>query len=143
MRRQSLAALVVGFIFALGLGLSGMTRPEKVFAFLNLFGAWNPSLIFVMAGAIFVHAITYRLIRRRPTPLLTKDWHIPKATRLNIPLIVGAFIFGVGWGLGGYCPGPAVTSLASLSLRPVLYVASMVIGMILFQLLDQKFKILK
>lgn len=131
---NSLAALVVGFIFALGLGISGMTQPQKVVGFLDLFGNWDPSLIFVMVGAIAVHIISYRLIRRRPTPFFDGQWHVPTRKDITLPLVLGSFIFGVGWALGGFCPGPAVTSLASFEIKPLVFVVSMVAGMILFRL---------
>jgi uncharacterized membrane protein YedE/YeeE len=115
-----------------------MTQPHKILAFLDLFGSWDPSLLFVMCGAIGVHFITYRLIRRRKSPLLSRHWHLPKKDNLTPSLIVGAFIFGIGWGLGGYCPGPAVTALASLQVRPVLFVLSMIAGMGLWQAINRK-----
>lgn len=132
--KNNLAAFIVGIIFALGLGLSGMTRPEKVIGFLDIFGAWDASLAYVMAGAIAVHAVAYRLIRRRDSPLFSKEFYLPNAKELSPSLIVGAFIFGVGWALAGYCPGPAITSLASFQFRPLIFVASMISGMILFRM---------
>lgn len=141
--KNGLAALVVGFIFAIGLGLSGMTQPQKVVGFLNLFGGWDPSLIFVMGGAIAVHFVTYRLIRRRTTPLLTPKWQVPTKTEVTPALVIGSIIFGVGWGLAGFCPGPAVTSLASFELRPLIFVVSMLVGMFLFKQLDKKLKLQK
>lgn len=141
--KNAIAALVVGFIFAIGLGLSGMTQPEKVVGFLNLFGDWDPSLVFVMGGAVAVHFVTYKLIRRRKTPLLATDWQVPTKKDITPALVIGSTLFGVGWGLGGFCPGPAVTSLASFELRPVIFVASMLIGMLLFKQLDKRMKIQK
>jgi uncharacterized membrane protein YedE/YeeE len=141
--KTGIAAFIVGFIFAIGLGISGMTQPVKVVGFLDLFGAWDPSLIFVMVGAIAVHSITYRLIRRRSSPLLVSEWHVPTKKELTPSLIIGSVLFGVGWGLGGFCPGPAVTSLASLEARPLIFVISMLAGMFLFRVLDQKLKFRK
>lgn len=141
--KNSLAALTVGFIFAIGLGISGMTQPQKVIGFLDLFGKWDPSLIFVMLGSILVHFVTYRLIRKRRFPLLSTEWHVPSKTGLTPALIVGAFIFGVGWGLGGFCPGPAVTSLASFSYKPFLFVVSMIVGMFAFRQFDKIAKLRK
>ena len=131
--KNNLAALFVGVIFALGLGISGMTRPEKVIGFLDVFGAWDFSLAFVMAGAIGMHAVAYRLIRRRKSPLFANGFHVPTSKELTPSLIVGAFIFGVGWALAGYCPGPALASLASLNIRPVMFVVSMILGMAFFR----------
>lgn len=141
--KTGIAAFVVGFVFAIGLGISGMTQPAKVVGFLDLFGAWDPSLIFVMVGAIAVHFVTYRFIRRRSSPLLVSEWHVPTKNELTPSLIIGSVLFGVGWGLGGFCPGPAVTSLASFEVRPLVFVISMLLGMFLFRLFDRKIKFRK
>ncbi len=138
-----MAALAVGFVFALGLGISGMTQPQKVVGFLDLFGAWDPSLIFVMVGAILVHFVTYKLIRRRTSPLFSVQWHVPTKKDITPALVAGAVLFGVGWGLGGFCPGPAMTSLGSLEGKPVVFVISMLAGMYLFRLVDSKLKLQK
>lgn len=141
--KNAVAALAVGFVFALGLGLSGMTQPQKVIGFLDLFGNWDPSLIFVMVGAIAVHFVTYKLIRRRTSPLLSAHWHVPTKKDITPALVIGAFIFGVGWALGGFCPGPAVTSLASFNKTPFIFVISMLVGMVLFRIVDKKLKLQK
>lgn len=132
--KNNIAALIVGIIFSLGLGISGMTRPEKIIGFLNIFGNWDASLAFVMVGAIGAHAVAYRLIRRRNSPLFSKEFYVPTSKELTPSLIIGAFIFGVGWALAGYCPGPAITSLASGQLRPLMFVVSMILGMIAFRI---------
>lgn len=136
--KNSLAAFVVGLIFALGLGLSGMTQPAKVIGFLDIFGDWDPSLVFVMIGAIGIHAIAYRIILKRPSPLFASKWYLPSQTAVNAPLIIGSVIFGMGWGLAGYCPGPAVVSLGSLEMRPFLFVGSMLLGMLILRLTQKK-----
>ena len=136
--KNNLASLVVGLIFGLGLAISGMTQPAKVIGFLDIFGQWDPSLIFVMGGSVLVHFFTYRLIRKRNSPLLSSEWHLPKRTEITPALMIGSTLFGIGWGLGGYCPGPAVTSLMSFNPRPFIFVVSMLIGMILFKLYDKK-----
>lgn len=141
--KNSLAAFVVGFIFAIGLGLSGMVQPQKVIGFLDIFGNWDPSLIFVMVGAIVVHFVTYKMIRKRSTPLLSPQWHVPTKKEITPALSIGAFIFGVGWALGGFCPGPAVTSLASFTKTPVIFVMSMIVGMYIFKFVDKKLKLQK
>lgn len=141
--KNAAASFVVGFIFAIGLGLSGMTQPQKVIGFLDIFGDWDPSLAFVMVGAILVHAVTYKFIRRRQSPLLAMHWHVPTKREITPALIVGSFIFGVGWALAGFCPGPAVTSLASFDRTPLIFVISMLSGMALFRLVDRKLKIQK
>ncbi|HEX4925556.1 MAG TPA: DUF6691 family protein [Bdellovibrionales bacterium] len=135
--KNALASFAVGFIFALGLGLSGMTQPAKVVGFLDVFGSWDPSLVFVMAGGVLVHFVTYRLIRKRTSPLFSAQWHVPTKKEITPALVLGSFIFGVGWALAGYCPGPAVTSLASFSAKPAIFVAAMLVGMMLFKQADK------
>lgn len=141
--KNSLVALVVGFVFAIGLGVSGMTQPQKVVGFLDLFGNWDPSLMFVMVGAILVHLIAYRFSKKLKSPLLDLKWHVPTKKEITKPLLLGSFLFGVGWGLGGYCPGPAMTSVASFELRPFIFVISMIVGMYLFKFVDKKLKLQK
>lgn len=141
--KNAIAALAVGFVFAIGLGISGMTQPSKVIGFLDLFGHWDPSLVFVMLGAIAVHFLTYKLIRRRTSPLFSMQWHVPTKKDVTPALVIGSTLFGVGWGLGGFCPGPAVTSLASLESRPLIFVISMLVGMYLSKFVDSKLKIQK
>lgn len=141
--KNGLATLVVGFVFAIGLGISGMTQPQKVVGFLDLFGNWDPSLIFVMLGGIVVHFVTYRLIRKLKSPLFSTDWNVPTKKEITPALVTGALLFGIGWGLGGFCPGPAVTSLASFEAKPFIFVLSMLVGMFLFRLVDKKLNIKK
>lgn len=131
--KNSLIALVVGILFAFGLGLSGMTQPEKVIGFLDVFGNWDPSLMFVMMGAIGVHFVVYKVIQNKKAPLLSVKWHIPNKKEVTSSLLVGSFLFGVGWGLAGYCPGPAVVSTMSLSSGVLIFVMSMLAGMFIFQ----------
>ena len=131
-----LGAFVSGFIFAIGLGIGGMTQPAKVTAFLDISGNWDPSLAFVMGGAILVYAPLYRLIRRRQTPLFASAFSVPTRADIDPLLISGAALFGVGWGLGGFCPGPAVVSLASGHIAVITFVAAMLAGMYLFKLVD-------
>jgi uncharacterized protein len=138
--KNGLIALVVGFIFAIGLGLSGMTQPQKVVGFLDIFGAWDPSLMFVMIGAIGVHFVIYHFFRNRKAPLLDAKWHVPMKKEITAPLIIGSVLFGVGWGLAGFCPGPAMTALASFEVKPFVFVGSMLIGMVIFQQADKRMK---
>jgi uncharacterized protein len=119
-------------VFALGLGLGGMTEPARVLAFLDVTGAWDPSLAFVMAGALGTHAALRPLILRRQRPVLASAFPVPRRARVEGRLVLGATLFGVGWGLSGYCPGPAFTSLPSGSLALVLFVLAMGGGMWLF-----------
>ena len=130
--KQNVVSFVVGLLFATGLAISGMTQPQKVIGFLNPWD-WDPSLLFVMLGAIGVHLISYPLIRRRSSPLLDTKWHVPTRKDVTTRLIVGSALFGIGWGLAGFCPGPALTSLASGEIRSVLFVGAMIFGMLLFR----------
>ena len=130
-------AFLCGVLFALGLGESGMTQPGKVTAFLDFAGAWDPSLLFVMAGAIGVYAAGYRLVVRRPKPLFADAFHLPKARELDRPLLLGAALFGLGWGLAGFCPGPALTALVSLRAEPWIFAAAMLAGMAVFEAVDR------
>ncbi len=129
---RNVVSFLVGLVFAIGLAVSGMTQPERIINFLNPW-SWDPSLIFVMIGAVGFHMITYPLIRRRSSPLLDTKWHVPTRKDISVRLLLGSALFGVGWGLGGFCPGPAVTSLASGDIRAILFVSAMVIGMLLFK----------
>ena len=133
----ALAAFVAGLIFAVGLALGGMTLPGKVTAFLDIFGDWDPSLALVMLGAITVHAVLYRVIRRHSSPLFAPTFSTPTRRDLDFRLVGGAALFGVGWGLGGFCPGPAVTSLASGQPSILIFVAAMLVGMFLYKLVDK------
>lgn len=135
--KSNLSSFVVGLLFALGLGISGMTSPSKVVGFLDIFGSWDPSLMFVMIGAIGVHATSYFFIKKRSSPLLAGSWHLPSSKEITPSLIIGAILFGVGWGLAGFCPGPAVTSLATLNNRVIIFVVAMIIGMLLFKVFDR------
>lgn len=126
-----LAALASGILFALGLGVAGMTQPGKVTAFLDFAGTWDPSLAFVMIGAIAVYAIGSRLVLRRRQPVLADRFQIPANRKLDGRLFLGAALFGVGWGLAGFCPGPALVSLSSLQTASLLFVVAMLIGILL------------
>ncbi|MRG90967.1 DUF6691 family protein [Polyangium spumosum] len=123
------AALLSGLLFGAGLALSGMTLPAKVIGFLDITGDWDPSLAFVMMGAILVHFFAVRLARRRPEPVLGGGFQLPKKKDLDTRLVVGAAIFGVGWGLAGICPGPGLVNLLAGDLGAVAFVAAMVVGM--------------
>lgn len=127
-----LTAWISGVLFAIGLGISGMTDPTKVIGFLDVAGAWDPSLALVMAGAIGVHWLPSVLAFRRGTPLLDTRFHLPAFTRVDGRLVGGAALFGVGWGLAGYCPGPAVVSAGVGVGQAAVFTLSMLGGMALF-----------
>jgi uncharacterized membrane protein YedE/YeeE len=133
-----LTAALSGLLFSLGLGLSGMAHPAKVLAFLDVLGDWDPSLALVMAGALGTYAALRRWVLRRPRPLAAAAFPSPPPRRLDAPVAIGAAIFGVGWGLSGYCPGPAFTSLAAGAWQTGLFVAAMAAGMFLHRLLPAK-----
>jgi hypothetical protein len=121
-------ALLAGLVFGLGLSLGGMTQPAVVLGFLDLFGAWDPRLVFVMGGAVLTTAIGYRLVFRRDRPLFESDFQLPTARRFDARLIVGSALFGTGWGIAGYCPGPALASLGGGAPSLLVLVATMVAG---------------
>jgi len=127
-RAQGVVALLSGVLFGLGLAVAGMTRAEKVIGFLNFFRGWDPSLMFVMGGAIAVHAVAWRLLQGRPSPLLSARFLVPTRRDLDARLLLGAAIFGVGWGLGGFCPGPAIASLPTAAPAAVAFVLAMLAG---------------
>ncbi len=131
--RSMLTSFVSGVIFAVGLGIGGMTQPAKVIGFLDFAGNWDPSLAFVMIGAISVHAFLYRVIRKRPSPLFSPAFSLPTRTDIDLSLVGGAVIFGLGWGLAGFCPGPALTSLTSGNFSPVIFSTGMIAGMLLYE----------
>jgi uncharacterized membrane protein YedE/YeeE len=126
-----IASLLSGLVFGAGLLISGMVKPTKVLAFLDIFGAWDPSLAVVMAAALAVSAPGFMLATGRSRPLLAAQSVWPTKNHIDRPLIVGAALFGVGWGLVGLCPGPALESLATLSPSVIAFVAAMTVGMIL------------
>ena len=131
---KQLIALLLGALFGLGLAISGMLNPGKVLAFLDLAGEWDPSLALVMAGAILVAAPAYRLAKRRSTPVLASETMLPTTTRVDPALVVGALLFGIGWGLVGLCPGPALASLGTQPSQTVLFTAALVLGSLVFDL---------
>lgn len=130
-------ALIAGLLFGAGLILSGMSNPAKVLAFLDVGGTWDPSLLFVMLGAILVAALAFRFARTRVRPLFGEHIHVPGAGRIDAPLLLGSSVFGIGWGLVGYCPGPALTSLAVGGRSTLLFVAAMVAGMAIFEVIER------
>lgn len=126
--RSPQIALASGVLFAFGLVVSGMTSPAKVTAFLDVTGAWNPALVFVMAGAIAVYTPIVRLVRGRRAPIFGDRFHWPTASGIDARLVVGSALFGVGWGLSGYCPGPALVSLGGGSRDVLVFVGAMLVG---------------
>lgn len=129
---------LAGLLFALGLGIGGMTDPSQVVGFLDFAGDWKPGLAVLMAGALGTHALLRRLISRRAKPVLAPAFPAMTQARVDARLVVGAALFGVGWGLGGYCPGPALASVATGGREVALFVAAMVGGMLLFRAWERR-----
>lgn len=127
--KANIAAFASGLLFAIGLCIGGMTLPSKVVGFLDFTGKWDASLAFVMGGAVAIYAVIYPLARRRVSPLFVPAFSIPSRNDLDGGLIAGAALFGVGWGLGGFCPGPAITSLAWIGAPVITFVIAMCSGM--------------
>jgi uncharacterized protein len=131
---QRLIALIAGLLFGAGLAISGMIDPARVRGFLDLFGNWDPTLAFVMGGAMLPMAIAWRLKRRLQTPLAASDFDLPDLIKLDRKLAAGAIIFGIGWGISGLCPGPAIANLAIAPTQSVIFVIAMVAGMAILRL---------
>ena len=133
---RTLVAFVTGLVFGLGLLLSGMADPAKVLGFLDLAGAWDPSLMFVMGGAVGVGSVAFAAARRRTRSLLGEPMQLPTKTAVDRRIIAGALLFGAGWGLAGFCPGPALVALGLGEAKAVVFVAAMLVGMGLFELVE-------
>ena len=127
--RANLSALAAGLIFGLGLTVSGMISPAKVLGFLDIAGDWDPSLLFVLGGAAGTATIGFRLVQRRQAPLFAGRFHLPEASGIDFRFILGAALFGVGWGLVGFCPGPAISALLADGWQVALFVAAAFLGM--------------
>lgn len=132
------SSLLVGLLFGIGLIVSGMTDPAKVLGFLDLAGQWDPSLAFVMLGAIAVGLVGFARARRRKTSLLRAPMRLPVARHVDTRLVLGSVMFGVGWGLAGFCPGPALTALGMGESRALLFVGAMLAGMGIYEVLERR-----
>lgn len=122
---------LIGLLFGLGIVMSGMANPAKVLNFFDVVGTWDPSLAFVMGGALVVTFLGYRIVLRRPRPVQGDRFHLPTASRIDASLIGGSAVFGVGWGLSGFCPGGVVPALGTGRLEPMLFVAALVAGILI------------
>lgn len=138
---KAMAALIAGVIFGAGLVLSGMTEPGNVIAFLNLAPGWSPALMLVMGSALLTAAVGYRLAGKRLRPLFDEVFHTPTATFVDGRLVSGAVLFGIGWGLAGYCPGPAIVGAFALDQRALIFIAAYLIGTIAFEVWDRRVKL--
>ena len=137
---KNIISFVVGLVFALGLGISGMTKVHVVRGFLDVAGEWSPALMGVMIGAILVHSLLFLFIKKRPSPLLDTKFHLPTRRDLDAKLLLGAAIFGLGWGWTGICPGPGIVASVSGNINIIIFVASMLLGMVIFKILPEKNK---
>ena len=133
-----LTSLLSGLVFGLGLILSGMANPAKVLGFLDLAGAWDPSLALVMAGAIAVGFFAFLIAKRRTVSLIGAEMKLPTATHIDKRLVAGGTLFGMGWGIAGFCPGPGLVALGMGEPKALVFVAAMLAGMIVFQLLEKR-----
>ncbi|MGK7943959.1 MAG: DUF6691 family protein [Microcystaceae cyanobacterium] len=131
--KQKLIALLSGLLFGVGLSLSQMIDRNRVLGFLDIAGNWDPTLIFVLGGAVGVTVILFRFVLRLPQPIFADKFYLPTKKDIDLPLILGAAIFGIGWGIGGYCPGPAITALILKSLNPILFIGSFILGSLVYQ----------
>ncbi len=131
---------LIGLVFGIGIALSGMINPAKVLNFFDVAGTWDPSLAFVMGGALIVTALGYRLVLRRPAPLLSAKFQLPTRRDLDLPLIGGSAVFGVGWGIAGFCPGGALPALGTGRAEVFIFVAALLAGIIAAKVLQAKLK---
>ena len=125
---NKLISLISGTIFGIGLVVSQMINPEKVLGFLDLFGSWDPSLAFVMIGALIISSPLFHLIKNKEKPLFAEKFNYSNNKEINNKLVIGSALFGAGWGLGGLCPGPAISSIALLNINSIIFVTAMFIG---------------
>ncbi|MYN01446.1 YeeE/YedE family protein [Pseudoduganella sp. DS3] len=135
---NALTSLLAGLLFGLGLVVSGMANPAKVLGFLDLFGDWDPSMAFVMLGALLVGTIAFHIAGKRTRALLGAPISLPKTRDIDRRLVLGSLAFGIGWGLAGYCPGPVITSLAVGGSKPWIFFLAMLAGMAIFELFERK-----
>ena len=131
---KNISALIAGLLFGIGLSVSGMINPDKVIGFLDLAGNWDYALAFVMGGAVILNLVTFHFILKRKSPLLMANFDMPQRKEITPRLIFGAILLGLGWGLAGICPGPAVVNLVTLKTEAFVFVGSMLVGMVLFRL---------
>lgn len=137
MKRFTLAALGSGALFGLGLAMSGMTDARRILGFLDVFGSFDPTLVFVLGGAVSTTALLFRVVLRRGNPVLAETYELPKAKHVDRRLLGGAALFGIGWGSAGYCPGPALASLAVGSAEALWFTSAMLAGTLLHRLITK------
>jgi hypothetical protein len=131
--KQNLVALIAGMLFGLGLGLSQMVDRDRVSGFLDVAGRWDPTLLFVLGGAVTVTVIAFRFVLRLPHPLLGSKFYVPTRNDIDRPLVIGAIIFGMGWGIAGYCPGPGIVALVLGIWNPVIFLIALLAGSLVYR----------
>lgn len=136
--KKNASALAAGALFGLGLSVSQMVNPEKVLDFLDVTGRWDPSLLLVLGGAVGVTMVAFRFVLKRRQPMFENEFDLPKKTKVDRGLLAGSAVFGVGWGIGGYCPGPGLAALSGASAEALIFVAGMVLGSFLYQRLARR-----
>lgn len=137
--QKIISALVIGVIFGTGIALSGMANPAKVLNFFDIAGTWDPSLLLVMVAGLVVTAIGYRLVfRLRPAPLCATGYDLPTSRRIDLPLVAGSAVFGIGWGISGFCPGGAIPALGLGTTETPIFIASMIAGILLARTIRQR-----
>ena len=135
--KYSFASLFAGLVFGMGLIVSGMANPEKVLGFMDIAGLWDPSLAFVMGGAIIVGLVSLAVARKRTLSFLGFNMKLPTNNRIEKRMVIGSMMFGIGWGIAGFCPGPGLVALGAGEIKGAVFVASMVAGMVLFELFER------
>ena len=138
MNRYAISALLAGALFGLGLAVSGMTDPQRVLGFLDIFGDFDPTLLFVLGGAVATTTVLFRFVLKRDSPVLANSFPLSQARRIDQTLVVGAALFGVGWGVAGYCPGPALAGLGVGSTEALWFVPAMVAGMLVHRVVAER-----
>ena len=138
MQAHLISAFLAGVIFGIGLLVSGMANPEKVLGFLDLAGAWDPSLMLVMGGAVSVGFVAFTVAHRRAESLLGQPMRLPDRRDIDAPLVLGSLCFGIGWGLAGFCPGPALVASGALEMKALVFVAAMIAGMAIYELIERR-----
>jgi uncharacterized protein len=133
-----LTALIAGFVFGLGLLVSGMANPAKVLGFLDLAGPWDPSLALVMAGAVAVASVAFAITAKRTRTLIGIEMKLPSSRTIDAPLLIGSVLFGIGWGLAGFCPGPALVAVGMGLPKAITFLGAMLAGMVLFEFLERR-----
>ena len=131
-------SFLLGSMFSIGLAISGMMNPEKVIGFLDFFGAWDPALIFVMGGGVTLNFVLFKFILKRKNPILTPVFSLPSNNKIDKRLIIGAALFGIGWGIGGVCPGPGISNLFLFNPKVIVFLIFLILGMVLFNLFNKK-----